>query len=578
MTAALHEHPTRRLRWLCVAYAFPPINRSGTHRTLAFVRHLDRLGWDATVLTVEPNGETLDEMLLDAVPAGTRVIRTQCPDLIGGIKATLRPRTGRAATPAPHLVPEGHLAIAQRFIAGNVVLPNEPSPAGTGESRFLVQPSLHCYRVNSCSPASILGCGGAALRDSDLARQGHPSDESLGYSHLPLRGISGNTGNREGSTRAGKQLPDERTAAKPQGLRDWFTRLLIIPDSRVGWILPAVGEGLRAIRRCRPDVIYSTSPCMSAHLIALILSRRSGLAWVADFRDPWRGNPFRNLVYPSLDRWDAWLERRVLGRATQVVCNTKPMGDQLCARLPFLADKCTTIMNGFDAERFEGIKPMRIAPANDFVLTHCGQFYGPRSPKVWFAALRRAVNQSQSDEAGVRPPRQLRMVLLGCESFDGQDLRVLAAEAGVGDCVYVLGRKSHAETLSYMAGSDALMLAGSSGVGCELQVPNKLFEYLAVRKPIIAAVSAGSPTVEILRTVRAEALIHDPDDEQGLAESMARIAEQGRVPVDDAWAGIDAFNRIHRAKELAAIFGKAVGLPASPSAIGRQRSAIGRQP
>ena len=82
------RQPARR-RWLCVAYAFPPINRSGTHRTLGFVRHLDRLGWDATVLTVKPRGEALDASLARDVPRSTRVIPVECVDLIGKAKACL---------------------------------------------------------------------------------------------------------------------------------------------------------------------------------------------------------------------------------------------------------------------------------------------------------------------------------------------------------------------------------------------------------------------------------------------------------------------------------------------------------
>ena len=74
-------------RWLCIAYAFPPIHRSGTHRTLGFIRHLDDLGWDATVLTVNPpNGERVDGELAALVPETTRVVRTDWYDAIAIVK------------------------------------------------------------------------------------------------------------------------------------------------------------------------------------------------------------------------------------------------------------------------------------------------------------------------------------------------------------------------------------------------------------------------------------------------------------------------------------------------------------
>ena len=75
-----------RAHWLCIAYAFPPINRSGTHRTLGFVKHLDRLGWSATVLTVEPRDEPLDESLLSKIPASTTLLRVPWVAVIERIK------------------------------------------------------------------------------------------------------------------------------------------------------------------------------------------------------------------------------------------------------------------------------------------------------------------------------------------------------------------------------------------------------------------------------------------------------------------------------------------------------------
>lgn len=441
----------RRPHWLCVAYAFPPINRSGTHRTLGFVRHLDRLGWDATVLTVIPRAEPLDESLVREVPLSTTVLRTSWVNPIERIK-TLSPLSERRGIRQP--------AMASRV----------PGDRHASELAFL------------------------------------------------------------GS------------------IREWFSQLLMTPDARVAWVGPAVRAGLNAIRQRRPDLIYSTSPYMSAHIIALVLSRWTHLPWVADFRDPWRGNPFRSLGFESLERWDSLLEWVVLRSTTHIVCCTPTMTEQLRRRHPFTARKSTTILNGFDRERFDRIIPTRIAPADHFVLTHCGQFYGPRNPTVWFAALRRAVRQAPQLTG------KIHIALIGSQQFEGRSLRQWAAQAGISDCVHVLGQKSHSETLSHMVGSDALILAGSAGTGGELQIPNKLYEYLAVRRPIIANCSSASPVVSILNEARAEAVICDPADERGLARAVTQLATDRYVKVADAWNGVDKFDRAHRAKELQEVF------------------------
>jgi len=462
MTDTKHFESSQRSHWLCIAYAFPPINRSGTHRTLGFVKHLHRIGWDATVVTVEPEGEPLDDSLLGQIPASTNVLRTKWTDPIQRIKKLCR----RHASSPKHRI-AGYTAVEGR---------------------------------SAESPAS------------------------------------------EHSTRR-------------WNFRDFVSRLLITPDSRVGWIRPAVSAGMKAIRRRRPNVLYSSSPYVSAHLIAMILRMRTGLPWVADFRDPWRDNPFSRLGYAALDRWDAWLEQRVMHRATQIICNTPTMRNHLCRRLPFVTGKCTTIMNGFDKERFDAIEPIRTAPADTFVLTHCGQFYGPRKPDVWLAALRLAL-------AG-RPmlAGKMKIVLVGPADYEGVSLRDLALVAGVSDHVEILDSIPHAQALSHLAGSDALILAGSSGPGADLQIPNKLFEYLAIRKPIIAALPADNPGVDILEEAGADTFICDPTDEDSIADAMIRLAQRRHGPVH-AWDRVDRFDRVHRAAELAEIFDRiSVQLP-----------------
>ncbi len=468
MTVPSSKHLERR-HWLCVAYAFPPINRSGTHRTLAFVRHLDAMGWDATVLTAAPGDEPIDSALMDAVPSSTTVIQVPWVDRIAQLK------------------------------------------------RLLGRPESKC---------------GAATPVSDAA-------------------VSKSVASPEASGR---------------GFRDWLTRLLITPDSRTGWIAPARRAGREAMALRRPDVVYSTAPCMSAHLIAATLARKAGAAWVADFRDPWRGNPFRDLRYATLDSLDAWLERRVLRRADHIICNTPTMTRSLVDRCPHVAGKCSTILNGFDPERLAGVVPLRDANAGDFVLTHCGQFYGPRSPKPLLKAVRLAADRSP-ELAG-----RLRLVFVGSEGYEGRSLGDWAVDADVDRFVDVLGPRSHGESLSRMAGSDAVLLAGSTGPGRDLQVPGKLFEYLALRRPILATCPATSPIAGILDEARADAVVVEPDDVQGLADALVRLADGSRTAPQDAWSGVANFARTHRASELAEIFDRLSGVRLSSLDIGNTKA------
>jgi glycosyltransferase involved in cell wall biosynthesis len=150
----------------------------------------------------------------------------------------------------------------------------------------------------------------------------------------------------------------------------------------------------------------------------------------------------------------------------------------------------------------------------------------------------------------------VHLALIGPASYRGRSLSDWAAQAGVQDHVHVLGAKSHEETLRYMVGSDALILAASSGAGAELQIPNKLFEYLAARRPIIATCSTDSPIRAILNVAHAEARICTPEDERGITDAILHLATHRRPDMADAWSGVSRFERAHRAEELLEVFRK----------------------
>lgn len=89
------------------------------------------------------------------------------------------------------------------------------------------------------------------------------------------------------------------------------------PDEIAGWMPAATRQGVRAVRRYAPDVLYSTSSPVSAHVVAMTVSRITRVPWVADFRDPWTKNaPWHATPFARLS---ARLERRVVGCADHVV-------------------------------------------------------------------------------------------------------------------------------------------------------------------------------------------------------------------------------------------------------------------
>ena len=87
------------------------------------------------------------------------------------------------------------------------------------------------------------------------------------------------------------------------GLSTWPASVVGWPDEMVGWLPGAVYQALRAVRLHRPNVLYTTSTPMTAHLAGLLVQRLTRLPWVADFRIPGHFTP------TPKGSWRRWHER-----------------------------------------------------------------------------------------------------------------------------------------------------------------------------------------------------------------------------------------------------------------------------
>ena len=146
--------------------------------------------------------------------------------------------------------------------------------------------------------------------------------------------------------------PTRTNGGRPS--RGWLGRsraaarqLVAFPDEHIGWLQGGVGTGLERLKQGDVNLIFSTSPPETAHLIASRLHRETGIPWVADFRDPWSFSHLRPRSF-WMDSFHRIVERRTLRGASAVVTVSKPW----LARLKQLYGPRTyrLIPNGYDPE------------------------------------------------------------------------------------------------------------------------------------------------------------------------------------------------------------------------------------
>ena len=324
----------------------------------------------------------------------------------------------------------------------------------------------------------------------------------------------------------------------------WIAR----PDRWLSWLLGAVPAGLQMIRRHRPDVIWSTYPIPTAHLIGYWLSRLSGLPWVADFRDP-----MAHVGYPADPAtWRSYLavEQKVFAQASRMVFTTPGAARLYQNRYPTQANRIQVIENGFDESSFApqaGQPAPSGAPAalnpGKVTLLHSGIVYPEwRNPQALFAALRQLIDAQGIHAATVR----LRFRAPEHSDF----LAALTATFGLGHVVQILPPIGYQAALTEMCAADGLLVMQSAD--CNDQIPAKVYEYIRAGKPVLGLCGAGSDTEGVLLRAGIRHLAPLESTELvGLAlNNFVTTMQNGTSPTCNT-KFVESFSRFSKARELA---------------------------
>jgi glycosyltransferase involved in cell wall biosynthesis len=335
-------------------------------------------------------------------------------------------------------------------------------------------------------------------------------------------------------------------------IRGSYPSWLAIPDRWIGWWPWAVAAGYRVMKDDPVDVIYSTSPHATAHLIGLALSRRSRTPWVADFRDPWYEEPPEAGTSWITQFTACRLERVVLRHADRILASTGRLRDVLAARYPWKPrERFIAIPNGYDEDDFSVAAGSSVPSSDELLIVHGGPIVGTfRDPRPVLEAVQRAA------KAGLVEASRIRIRFLGAGPFgESSEMKQAVERFGLGSQVEFLPRVSYEVALAELGRASVLLLLQSSPDTVDL-VPAKLFEYLRSGRPVLAVVPDGA-TAEVLRDVGGGWIV-DPADSIGLCNTI--------VAAYQAWAGgrldtltanraaLEKFSRERLAGDLAAQF------------------------
>ena len=308
-----------------------------------------------------------------------------------------------------------------------------------------------------------------------------------------------------------------------QRLSLWIRANLFVPDPRVGWVKPSV-KTLKAYLAEHPvDVIVTTGPPHSVHLIGLQLHKALGIPWIPDFRDPWSRMYYLKYLPMTEKTWNKLRrqEQTVLDSCSTVLACTPLVQEEFQAQTH---TPVACITNGFDEADFAE----KLLPRWDghFNITHTGLFAADGNP----LALWKVLGILAASEPGFREDLRIRLV----GKVDKEILESIKA-AGLSANVVALGPQNHATAILEQRAATILILPMRNDAQYRPILPGKLFEYLAARRPILGIGQEDGAMARVLFSAKA-GITADWEDTAPMRAFLANAWRQhceGGVPATD---------------------------------------------
>jgi hypothetical protein len=292
-----------------------------------------------------------------------------------------------------------------------------------------------------------------------------------------------------------------RRPAAVRSVREFAKSVLFFPDRAAGWLPAAIRRALQVSAHTRFDAIISSSPPLSAHIIASVVARVRGLPWIADYRDLWGGSPYfdnslRTRATCALERW-------CVSRATKV---TAVSADMAAHQREMLRKESYAVPAAYDPQDWAAV------PDDDpttFSLFYAGMLYdGERRLDIVFSSV--AALRDAGDPAG----SAARFDIYG---HDDEFVRELAKKFELTEAVRSSMPVERSVILRAERDAAVLLLPLSVTPGTAQEVGSKLFEYIGAGRPIIAV---GAPDSAVKQIVAKHDLGWFVSDEVGCKQAV----------------------------------------------------------
>jgi len=342
----------------------------------------------------------------------------------------------------------------------------------------------------------------------------------------------------------------------------WVRANIFIPDARVGWIFSARRKARDLINEHKIDTIITTGPPHSSHFIGAWAAKKTGAAWIADFRDPWtdihynRALP-RNYITRKLDRR---LEKKILTGADAVTVTAPGTAEYLKKHHK---RQYHVITNGYDPDDFEAALPETGSAKTSSKTTESHEGLDETNhPSRVKLVIRHvgSVTETSVPENLLKALSGMRDLPVAAEfiGYTHPAVKKRIASYGLQDSVTIHPYLPHKEAVSLMIQADVNVVVVHRSDDSRILIPGKLFDYLKAGKPVMVI---GPPDGDAASIVQKCSIgkAFDYDDADGPADWLRKLLkekQQDEVPAGTMQAdksAIETYSRRHTTRRLAGI-------------------------
>lgn len=319
-----------------------------------------------------------------------------------------------------------------------------------------------------------------------------------------------------------------------------------VGDELFYWSLKLLPTCLKIARRHRVAAVYVSVSPWTAAILGVLLKHVWRRPLIVDFRDYWTMWAVKG-VDPLRDPLNARVERWILRQADRIICVHHAMADDFERLEPACAGKCRVITNGYDVEDFGGtdfsLSSREQTEVCSSLLTHTGIAWGDAA-----LPLLQALSQLKRENTG----HHLRVNFIG--GLPASSLRFIQ-DHQLQDLVYVQKRVPHQEAIERMREADILLLLIVGNEGGRKWYPGKLFEYMYVRRPVLAVAPEGIAT-QLIQDAGLGLAVAPHETERltqvltDIAADVAAFREQYFHPQESV---IQQFDRVTLTRKLASV-------------------------